>query len=143
MTQKAKVGLVASSYDLFHAGHVLILKETKELCDYVIAALQTDPTVERSYKNKPVQTLQERYIQLEGCKYVDEVIVYTTEEDLANLILRNDVELRVKGSDHKGNCGPIDQLTPIHYHDRTKHTFSSSSLRDRVWASYNDQKLNQ
>lgn len=139
---KYKKGIVASSYDLFHSGHVLILKEAKELCDYVVAALQTDPTIERPYKNKPIQTLEERRIQLEGCRYVDEIVTYTTEDDLGKIIKDGEFDLRIKGSDHIGKIGPIDYLTPIYYHNRAVHTYSSKTLRERIYEAETTKREN-
>ena len=136
MEKQYKRGIIASSFDFLHAGHVLILKEAKELCDVVIAALQTDPTIERPYKHKPIQTLEERRTQLEGCRYIDKIVTYTTEDELGKLILEEKIDLRIKGSDHIGKVGPYDYLTKIHYHDRTKHTFSSSNLIDRILKQY-------
>jgi len=93
-----KIGFNCSSFDLFHAGHVTMLKMEKKLCDYLIVALQVDPTIDRpSTKNKPVQSVYERYVQLQACKYVDEILVYLTEEDLANLIMTHTMHIRFLG----------------------------------------------
>jgi glycerol-3-phosphate cytidylyltransferase len=97
-----KIGFNCSSFDLFHAGHVTMLKMEKKLCDYLIVALQVDPTVDRpSTKNKPVQSVYERYVQLQACKYVDEILVYLTEEDLANLIMTQTMHIRFLGEEYK------------------------------------------
>ena len=80
-----KIGFNCSTFDLFHAGHVAMLKEEKRHCDYLIAAIQADPTIDRPEKNKPIQSIYERYVQVAGCKYVDEILVYSSEEDLLNL----------------------------------------------------------
>lgn len=81
-----KIGFTCSTFDLFHAGHIMMLKDAKKQCDYLIVGLQTDPTLDRAEKNKPVQSVFERYVQLEACKYVDEVVVYATEKDLLDIL---------------------------------------------------------
>jgi glycerol-3-phosphate cytidylyltransferase len=135
-----KIGFVAGCMDLFHAGHVLLLKECKENCDHLIVYLQTDPTLDRPTKNIPVQTMEERRIQLEGCKYVDEIIEYDTEKSLLSkmeYLVNNRKEngkevVRFLGEDYKGKEFTGDHLEiPIHYTDRS-HTYSSSELRSRV-----------
>lgn len=141
MDKMYKKGIIASTWDLFHAGHVLVLKEAKELCDYVVAALQTDPTVERPYKHKPIQTLEERRIQLEGCKYIDEIVIYTTEDDLGKIIMANNFDIRFKGSDHISKIGPYDHLTKIYYHNRENHDYSSSSLRKRIYTAELEERI--
>ena len=81
-----KKGFTCSTFDLFHAGHIMMLKEAKEQCDYLIVGLQTDPTIDRPKKNKPIQSIFERFVQLEACKYVDEIVVYATEKDLIDVL---------------------------------------------------------
>ena len=133
-----KIGFNCSSFDLFHAGHVTMLKMEKKLCDYLIVALQVDPTVDRpSTKNKPVQSVYERYVQLQACKYVDEILVYLTEEDLANLIMTQTMHIRFLGEEYKnkdftGKQWCLDHGIELHYHER-EHPYSSSSLRKRVY----------
>jgi glycerol-3-phosphate cytidylyltransferase len=128
-----RVGITASCFDLFHPGHVLMLKEAKEKCDRLVVALQTDPTVDRPDKNKPVQTVFERWIQLDGCKYVDQIIPYETEEDLYNILAQYNWDIRFLGDDYQGR----DDFTgyhlhiPIHYCNRD-HNYSSSGLRERI-----------
>ena len=89
-----KIGFTCSTFDLFHAGHVMMLKEASTVCEYLIVGLQTDPTIDRPNKNKPVQSVLERYIQLKACKYVDEILVYETEADLLNLIKTQTMHIR-------------------------------------------------
>ena len=128
-----KVGFVASCFDLLHAGHCLFLKESKSVCDYLIAGLQTDPNIDRPHKRKPIQSLEERRIQLESCKYVDEIVEYTTEQELDCLLKKIRPDIRVLGSD----CKSRDWLTggqyskEIHYHDRS-HNWSSTELIQRI-----------
>ena len=130
---KYKVGFIASSFDLLHAGHCLLLKDAKEVCDYLIAGLHVNPNLDRPEKNSPIQTIEERRIQLESCKYVDEIVQYTTEKDLESILSKILPDVRILGSD----CKNRDWLTgekyckQIHYHERA-HSWSSSELRDRI-----------
>jgi len=128
-----RVGIVASCFDLFHAGHILMLMEAKEHCDRLIVALQSDPTIDRPDKNKPVQALSERYIQLEACKYVDQIVPYDTEADLYNLLAGYDWDVRFLGMDYidRTEFTGSDLDIPIHYCSR-RHNYSSSSLRERI-----------
>ena len=128
-----RVGIVASCFDLFHAGHVLMLMEAKDECDRLVVALQSDPSVDRPEKNKPIQALSERYIQLEACKYVDQIVPYDTEADLYNLLAGFDWDVRFLGADYfnRADFTGSDLDIPIHYCSR-KHNYSSSGLRDRI-----------
>lgn len=132
-----KIGFNCSSFDLFHAGHVTMLKMEKRLCDYLVVALQTDPTIDRpGSKNKPVQSIYERYVQLQACRYVDEILVYETEYDLLNLIKSQDIHIRFLGSEYKdrdftGKQYCVERGIELHYHERA-HNFSSTELRKRV-----------
>jgi glycerol-3-phosphate cytidylyltransferase len=126
------VGFVASCFDLLHAGHCLYLQEAKSVCDYLIAALQEDPTIDRPHKNKPIQSLKEREIQLISTRFVDEVVIYKTEKDLEDLLEKIKPDIRVLGSDAKGNYITGERYCKsIYYHDRI-HNFSSSELRSRM-----------
>jgi glycerol-3-phosphate cytidylyltransferase len=128
-----RVGIVASCFDLFHAGHVLMLMEAKENCDRLVVALQSDPTIDRPEKNKPVQALSERYIQLEACKYVDQIIPYDTEADLLNLLTGYDWDVRFLGDDyfHRDDYTGYGLDLQVKFLSR-KHDYSSSGLRDRI-----------
>lgn len=132
------IGFNCSSFDLFHAGHVTMLKMEKELCDYLKVALQVDPTVDRpGIKNKPSQSVYERYVQLQGCKYVDEILVYETEADLLNLIKTQVIHIRFLSEEYKdidftGKQYCIDHDIEIHYHLR-RHQYSSTEIRNRVY----------
>jgi|SRR3989344_590456 len=131
---KKTVGFTAGAMDLLHAGHVLMLKECKEQCDVLIVALQTDPSVDRPDKNKPVETLEERRIRLEGCRYVDQIITYDTEVDLYNLLKELKPDVRFMGVDWKDKPNYSRDLLPkmkVIYNSRN-HNFSSSSLRKRI-----------
>jgi glycerol-3-phosphate cytidylyltransferase len=131
------VGIVFSSFDLFHAGHVAMLAEAKNHCDYLIAALQTDPTIDRpDSKNPPIQTIVERQIQVSTNRNVDEVVVYQTEKDLEDLLLILPVDVRILGVEYKdkdftGKEICLKRGIEIVYNGRD-HSFSSSSLRKRV-----------
>jgi glycerol-3-phosphate cytidylyltransferase len=132
-----KIGIVFSSFDMFHAGHIAMLSEAKNHCDYLIAGLQTDPTIDRpDTKNKPVQTVVERQIQLAACRYVDEVVVYQTEQDLSDLLLILPIDVRILGVEYEGKdfSGKFEcdhRGISLVYNSRN-HSFSSSSLRKRV-----------
>lgn len=132
-----RVGIVFSSFDLLHAGHIAMLSEAKNHCDYLIAGLQTDPTIDRpDTKNKPVQSIVERQIQLAACRYVDEVVVYSTEQDLVDLLLILPVDVRILGIEYEGKdfSGKNEcelRNIEIIFNGRD-HSFSSSSLRKRV-----------
>ena len=135
-----KIGFVCSSFDLLHAGHVLMLKEAKTQCDYLIAALQTDPTVDRNWKNKPVQSVFERYVQLEACRYVDQVVPYTTESELRDILLSYPIDIRIMGSEYQGKEFTGSDLDiPIYFNSR-KHSFSSSDLRKRIAIAESEKK---
>lgn len=132
-----KIGIVFSAFDLLHAGHVAMLAECKNHCDYLIAGLQTDPTIDRpDTKNKPVQSIVERQIQLSSCRYVDEVVVYTTEQDLVDILLILPIDVRILGVEYQdkeftGKTECNDRGIEIVFNKRD-HSFSSSDLRKRV-----------
>ena len=128
-----KKGITFGAFDLFHAGHVLMLEEAKSVCDYLIVCIQSDPSLDREEKNKPVQSIIEREIQVSGCRYVDEVIIYDTEVDLLNIIDEVDWDVRILGEEYKDKdfTGRDQTLERCHFNKRP-HTFSSSELRERV-----------
>ena len=128
------VGITASSFDLLHAGHILMLREAKSVCDYLICALQTDPTIDRPEKNKPIQTFMERYIQLSAVRYVDEIIPYETEEEWLALLNHLPVDIRIIGEDYHNKDFTGKDAVPLHYNKR-RHEFSTSTLRSRVVAN--------
>jgi glycerol-3-phosphate cytidylyltransferase len=132
-----KIGITFSTFDLFHSGHIAMLAEAKNHCDYLIAGLQTDPTIDRpDTKNKPVQSIVERQIQLAACRYVDEVVVYQTEQDLIDLLLILPLDVRVLGVEYeeKEFTGKREGWSRgiEHIFNGRDHSFSSSSLRKRV-----------
>lgn len=131
-----KVGITASCFDLLHAGHIAMLKEAKMHCDYLICCLQVDPTLDRPEKNKPVQSLVERYMQLQATKYVDEIIPYVSEQDLMEILTTYQIDIRFVGEEYKEKEFTGCELDiPIYYNAR-KHNFSSSELRTRLGDSW-------
>ena len=135
MTKQFKIGFTASCFDLFHAGHVSMLQEAKSVCDHLIVGLQADPTLDRPQKNKPVQTLLERQIQVYACKYVDQVIVYNTEDDLLALLNSTSIEVRIIGEEYRDCKFTGDHLPIVHYFNKRQHEWSSTSIRKRILES--------
>lgn len=127
-----KIGFSCSCFDLFHAGHIMMLKEAKKQCDYLIVGLQTDPTIDRPEKNKPVQSVFERYVQLEACKYVDEIVVYATEKELIDVLLSYSIDIRIVGDEYKDQEFTGKNLPIEIYYNRREHSFSTTELRKRV-----------
>jgi glycerol-3-phosphate cytidylyltransferase len=132
-----KIGITFSQFDMLHAGHIAMLAEAKNHCDYLIAGLQTDASIDRpETKNPPVQSIVERQIQLSACRFVDEIVVYTTEQDLVDLILTLPIDVRILGSEYEDTNftgrseGQAMQIE--HIFNTRDHSFSSSSLRKRV-----------
>ena len=132
-----RVGITCSTFDLFHAGHVIMLEEAKRQCDYLIAAIQVDPTIDRKSKNKPVQSIIERQIQVSSCKHVDEIIVYSTEKELEDIFMALPIDIRILGEEYKdtdytGKDICMKRGIELHFNKRD-HFFSSSDLRQRVF----------
>lgn len=131
-----KIGITFSAFDLLHAGHIKMLEDAKRQCDYLICGLQTDPTLDRPEKNKPVQSVVERYIQLEGCKYVDQIVPYATEQDLEDILKSFKIDVRILGDEYKeknftGRAFCEEKGIELYYNTRD-HRFSSSDLRKIV-----------
>ena len=135
-----KNGFTCSTFDLFHAGHIMMLKEAKTQCDHLIVGLQTDPTIDRpDTKNKPIQSVFERYEQLKACKYIDEILVYETEADLVNILLSYPINVRILGQeyaekDFTGRWECADRGIEFYFNKR-EHNFSTTELRQRVVAA--------
>jgi len=128
-----KIGFTCSTFDLFHAGHMMMLKEAKTQCDYLIVGLQTDPTIDRpDTKNKPIQSLFERFVQLDSCKYVDEIIPYSTEKELTDILLSYPIDVRIIGEEYKDKHFTGREFDVEVYYNARKHSFSTTSLRQRV-----------
>lgn len=131
-------GFTCSTFDLLHAGHILMLQECKQHCEYLIVGLQTDPTIDRpDTKNKPVQTVLERYIQLSAIKYIDEIIVYDTETDLLNLLKTQNIDIRFVGEEYRdidftGKQYCSDNYGIEIFYNRRKHNYSTTELRNRI-----------
>ena len=130
---ESTIGFTCSCFDLLHAGHILMLQDAKSRCDKLIVGLQTDPTIDRpDTKNKPIQSLEERQIQLEAVKYISEVFTYDTEEDLYKKLLDINPDVRILGSDYIGKSFTGDDLDiEIYYHER-KHNYSTTNLRKKI-----------
>lgn len=130
-------GFTCSTFDLFHAGHVTMLEEAKRQCDYLIVGIQVDPTLDRANKNNPVQSIIERQIQVKACRYVDEVVIYTTEKELEDILKTLPIDVRILGEEYldkeftgKEIC--LKRGIRFHYNKRD-HSFSSTDLRKRVF----------
>ena len=126
-----KIGFTCSTFDLFHAGHVAMLEEAKKQCDHLIVGIQTDPTIDRAEKNKPIQSLIERQLQVRACKFVDETIVYETEVDLITLLQTLPIDVRILGVEYKDKDYTGKDIVNAYYNKRS-HSFSSSELRKRM-----------
>ena len=137
------IGFTCSTFDLLHAGHVVMLEEAKRHCDYLIVGLQVDPTLDRQHKNAPIQSIVERQIQLSAIKYVDEIVIYTTEADLEDLLLTLPINVKVMGEEYKnkdftGKSICKERGIKVVYNGRG-HSFSSTSLRKRVYKIENER----
>jgi len=136
------VGFTASTFDLLHAGHVAMLREAKDQCDYLICGLQIDPSVDRPEKNSPIQTIVERYSQLSAIKYVDEILVYATEQDLLDILTMHKIDVRILGVEYKDKeftgRDLCDTLGMDLYFNSREHRFSTSDLRKRVVSAESD-----
>ena len=132
-----KIGFTCSTFDLLHAGHITMLEEAKRHCDFLIVGLQTDPTIDRpKEKNPPVQSLVERYTQLAGVTYVDEIIPYQTEQDLMDILSMYPIDIRIQGEEYRDKYltgREICRKRDIElYYNKREHRFSTSDLRLRV-----------
>lgn len=139
-----KIGITFSAFDLLHAGHIKMLEEAKLNCDYLIVGLQTDPTLDRPEKNKPTQTVVERYIQLKGCKFVDEIVPYATEQDLKDVLQSFQIDIRFVGDeyiqkDFTGRSYCEDKGIELYFNSRD-HRFSSSGLRNEIFQIESNKK---
>lgn len=139
MEPKPTIGITFSTFDLLHAGHIRMLADAKTQCDYLIVGLQTDPTIDRPEKNRPTQTLVERYTQLKGCRFVDEIIPYTTEQDLDDILRLYAINVRIIGEEYRekeftGRKYCEENKISLVYNSRS-HRFSSTGLRREVYES--------
>ena len=125
-------GFTPGAFDLLHAGHVLMLKEAKEVCTHLTVLLQRDPSIDRPTKNKPIESVLERLVKLEGSKYVDEIILYDNEVDLYELLKNGNWDLRIIGADYKGKSFTGDDLEYPVYYNKRDHDYSTTNLRKRI-----------
>ena len=137
-------GFTCSTFDLLHAGHILMLKEIRDKCDYLIVGIQTDPTIDRpKSKNKPVQSIVERVIQLQAVKYVDEIVVYAHERDLEDILSLYPIDVRILGEEYKDKDFTGREICKRKniqlYFNKRDHRFSSSDLRSRVFDMENNK----
>lgn len=142
-----RIGITFSAFDLLHAGHIKMLEDAKQQCDYLICGLQTDPTIDRPEKNKPIQSVVERYIQLKGCKFVDEIVPYTTEQDLEDVLRSFNINVRILGEEYANRqfTGRVycEEKGIKLYFNKREHRFSSSGLRKEVQEKENLKKSNK
>ena len=134
-----KIGFTCSAFDLLHAGHIIMLKDCKSVCDYLIVGIQSNPNLDRDYKNQPVQSLTERILQIDAVKYVDEIFIYHTEKDLHKWLNDNihNIDIRILGSDWKNkNYTGYELDIPIYFHERN-HNYSSTELIERIKNKFN------
>ena len=131
-----KIGFTASTFDLLHAGHISMLREAKEQCDYLICGLQVDPSVDRINKNSPIQTIVERQVQLSAVKYVDEIIVYRTEQDLEDILEMFHIDIRILGDEYRDQDFTGKDICKKRgiqlYFNKRDHRFSTTALRNQV-----------
>ena len=131
-----KVGITFSTFDLFHAGHIKMLEEAKSKCDYLIIGLQLDPSIDRPEKNKPTQSIVERYVQVRACKYINEIVPYITEQDLIDILSSFKIDLRIIGEEYKNKNFTGKEYCKKKgikiYYNKREHRFSSSKLRKQV-----------
>ena len=135
MRNGKKVGMTVGAFDLCHAGHVLMFKECKEVCDYLIVGLHSDPTFDRPEKNKPVMSLEERRIILQAIKYIDEIFEYDTEAQLYEVLKKNDlgIDIRIIGADWRGKAYTGHDLPIKMYFNERNHGYSTTALRRRIY----------
>ena len=128
-----KKGFTCSCFDLMHPGHIKMLQDARNQCDYLIVGLQEDPTIDRpDTKNKPIQTLEERYIMLSAVRFIDEIMIYKTEDDLYAYLKKNKPDIRILGSDYKGKDFTGKDLDINIYYHKRDHDWSSTEMRQRI-----------
>jgi glycerol-3-phosphate cytidylyltransferase len=132
MKKKYNIGFTCSCFDLLHSGHITMLQEAKSICDYLIVGLQVDPTIDRPEKNKPIQSLMERQIQLNAVKYVDEVIIYHTEDELIELLKSLPIDVRIIGSDYINKYFTGSDLEIDIYYNKREHNWSTTRLKKLI-----------
>ena len=142
---KRTVGITCSTFDLLHTGHIIMLEECKKHCDFLICALQVDPTIDRKEKNKPIQSLVERYIQLDAVKFVDKIIPYSTEEELLTIFTSLDLDVRIIGEEYKDKeftAKDICRKRGIKLvYNKREHDFSTTNLRERIYIQESNKRF--
>jgi glycerol-3-phosphate cytidylyltransferase len=138
-----KIGFTCGVFDLLHAGHILMFKEARSMCDYLVVGVQSDPSVDRPFKNTPIQTYDERIMQVQAIKYVDEVVVYDTEERLVGLMKELKPDIRIIGADWKGKEFTGHDLPIEIYFNSREHNWSTSDLRMRVYSNMKEREENE
>jgi len=134
---KYKKGIIAGAFDLIHPGYIKMFQDAKQICEHLIIALQSDPTIDIPEKHKPVQTLEERKIILNSIRYIDEILIYDTEQSLYNLLNSTELDVRILGSDYKNKSYTgIDLNIPVYFHKRD-HAWSTSCLKEKIKNSLN------
>tara|TARA_Y100000310_G_scaffold330114_1_gene401225 strand:- start:623 stop:1063 length:441 start_codon:yes stop_codon:yes gene_type:complete len=136
-----KHGFIASCFDLLHAGHCLMIEDAKSKCDYLIAGLQIDPTVDRPYKNKPILSLEERRILLQSNKHIDQIVLYGTEDDLAEILRGMRPHIRILGEDWKGRHATGQEYSEEIYYHKRDHGWSTSGLREKIFSAENEDRI--
>jgi glycerol-3-phosphate cytidylyltransferase len=143
--QNGVIGITCSTFDLLHAGHIIMLEECKKYCDYLICALQVDPSTDRPEKNKPIQSLVERYIQLEAVSHVDKIIPYNNEEELLTIFASLDLDVRILGEEYKDKKftgKEICQKRGIKLvYNKRDHDFSTTNLRERIYIQESNKRF--
>lgn len=138
--KKEIIGFTCGAFDITHAGHYLMFEENRKKCDFLIVGLQTDPSIDRKNKHKPVQSIKERLIQLNACKYIDKIIIYRTEKDLVKLLKKLKPDIRFLGMDWKGKNFTGKELPIKIIYNKRDHNYSSSNLRERILKNENNCK---
>lgn len=142
---KRTVGITCSTFDLLHTGHIIMLEECKKHCDFLICALQVDPTIDRKEKNKPIQSLVERYIQLDAVKFVDKIIPYSTEEELLTIFTSLDLDVRIIGEEYKDKeftAKDVCRKRGIKLvYNKREHDFSTTNLRKRIYNEESNKRF--
>lgn len=129
---KKKIGFTVSTFDCLHAGHILMLEEAKAQCDYLIVGLLVDPTRDRDWKNKPVQSMFERFVQLKAVRYVDEIVPLDNEKDIFDCLVALQPDVRIVGEEYKGKVFTGSELDISIYYNSRKHSYSSSEIKQRI-----------
>lgn len=143
--QNRIVGITCSTFDLLHTGHIIMLEECKKYCNFLICALQVDPTIDRKEKNKPIQSLVERYIQLDAVKFVDKIIPYSTEEELITIFASLDIDVRIIGEEYKDKeftAKDVCRKREIKLvYNKREHDFSTTKLRERIYNQESNKRF--